>query len=31
MWEDPESDMKARWDKVLCELHYGPVKYVDEI
>ena len=31
MWDDPESDMKARWDKVLCELHYGPVKYVDEI
>ena len=31
LWEDPESDMKARWDSVLNELHYSPVKYVDEI
>ena len=31
LWEDPESDMRARWDKVLAELKYPQVKYMDEI
>ena len=31
LWEDPDSDMRARWDKVLSNLHYRAVEYVDEI
>lgn len=31
MWHDDESDMKARWDKVLSELGYTrPIEYVAE-
>ena len=30
LYEDPDSDMAARWDKVLGELRYPPVEYVEE-
>lgn len=28
LWEDPESDMRARWDAVLASLGYPPVEYL---
>ena len=31
LWEDPESDMTARWDKVLAELKYPQVRYIENI
>lgn len=30
LYHDPDSDMKARWDKVLAELHYRQVEYIRE-
>lgn len=30
LYHDPESDMRARWDRVLAELHYRPVEYICE-
>lgn len=30
LYHDPDSDMKARWDKVLAELHYRQVDYINE-
>jgi hypothetical protein len=31
MWQDDDSDMKARWDTVLKEMNYTrPVTYVDD-
>ena len=30
LYHDPDSDMKARWDKVLAELHYRQVEYLKE-
>lgn len=27
LWYDPESDMKLRWDNVISQLSYQPVKY----
>ena len=31
LYEDPESDMKARWDKVLANLNYRAVEYLNNI
>jgi hypothetical protein len=31
LYNDPDSDMRARWDKVLTDLHYGPVEYLSDI
>ncbi|MBQ7322158.1 MAG: GNAT family N-acetyltransferase [Clostridia bacterium] len=30
LYHDPDSDMGARWDKVLAELHYRQVEYIVE-
>lgn len=30
LWHDPDSDMVARWDKVLEELNYRQVEYLPE-
>ena len=31
LYNDPDSDMRARWDKVLTDLHYAPVEYLSDI
>ena len=31
LWQDPESDMSARWDAVLATLGYEPVEYLTEV
>lgn len=31
LWHDPDSDMRARWDKVIETLGYRPVEYLDEL
>lgn len=31
LWHDPDSDMAARWDKVIETLGYSPVEYLDEL
>ena len=31
LWTDPDSDMIARWDKVIETLGYSPVEYLAEI
>ena len=30
LWQDPDSDMVARWDRVLAELNYRQVEYLPE-
>ncbi len=30
LWEDPESNMTERWDKVLADLNYPKVEYLPE-
>lgn len=30
LYEDPDSDMRARWDHVLAELKYRAVEYIEE-
>lgn len=30
LWEDPESNMAERWDKVLADLNYPKVEYLPE-
>ena len=30
LWADPDSDMRARWDAVLANLHYRQVEYLPE-
>ncbi len=31
LWQDPASDMRARWDTVIAALGYPPIEYIDEI
>ena len=31
LWEDSESDQRARWDAVIAALGYEPVEYFDEV
>ena len=31
LYNDPDSDMRARWDKVLTDLHYAPVESLSDI
>ena len=31
LWEDAESDQRARWDAVIAQLGYEPVEYFDEV
>lgn len=31
LWEDPDSDQRARWDAVLAELRYPPVPFLQGV
>lgn len=31
LWEDPDSDMRARWDAVIASLGYLPVTYLTQV
>ncbi len=31
LWDDPESDMRARWDTVIAALGYRPVEYLSDV
>ncbi len=31
LWQDPDSDMRARWDAVVAALSYEPIEYFEEI